>query len=166
MFHLKLLINFLSLSIAGQIDWHAFGKFIGSTGTALKPSGSPALLHQADPSCLLRVDTFCADSRTRGNSDRRAQHGLAGHRAWDLTSTQAFPSTPYYPRLTLLWCSSFLPFLVHNMRQPLYEVRSQHTCFLRKPPPLVYFERTLFHQPVVDFPFKHPNIYIKSGMAV
>ena len=24
MFHLKLLINFLSLSIAGQIDWHAF----------------------------------------------------------------------------------------------------------------------------------------------
>ena len=27
-----------------------------------------------------------------------------------------------------------------------------------KPPPLVYFERTLFHQPVVDFPFKHPNI--------
>jgi hypothetical protein len=25
MFHLKLLINFLSLSIVGQIDWHAFG---------------------------------------------------------------------------------------------------------------------------------------------
>jgi len=58
MFHLKLLINFLSLSIAGQIDWHAFGKFIGSTGPALKPSGSPALLHQADPFDLLCVDIF------------------------------------------------------------------------------------------------------------
>ena len=69
--------------------------------------------------------------RARGNSDRRAQRGLAGHRAWDLTSTQAFPSTPYYPRLTFSWCSSFLPFLVHNMRQPLYELRSQHTCFLQ-----------------------------------
>ena len=26
MFHLKLLINFLSLSIAGQIDWYALGR--------------------------------------------------------------------------------------------------------------------------------------------
>ena len=58
MFHLKLLINFLSLSIAGQIDWHALGKFAGSTGPALKPSGSLALLHQADPSGLLHVDNF------------------------------------------------------------------------------------------------------------
>ena len=29
MFHLKLLINFLSLSIAGQIAWHAFGNSQG-----------------------------------------------------------------------------------------------------------------------------------------
>ena len=61
MFHLKLLIKFLSFSIIGQIDWHALKKFIGSTGPALKPSGSPALLHQADPSGLLcdrRIDTF------------------------------------------------------------------------------------------------------------
>ena len=58
MFHLKLLINFLSLSIVGQIDWHALGKFIGSTSTVLKLSGSPALLHQVDPSDLLRVDIF------------------------------------------------------------------------------------------------------------
>ena len=53
------------------------------------------------------------------------------HSAWDLTSAQTFPSTTYYLRLTFPWCSSFLPFLVHNMRQPLYEVKSQHTCFLR-----------------------------------
>ena len=53
------------------------------------------------------------------------------HSAWDLASTQAFLSTPYYPMLTFPRCSSFLAFLVHNMRQPLYEVRSQHTCFLR-----------------------------------
>ena len=48
-----------------------------------------------------------------------------------MTSTQAFLSTPYYPRQTFARYSSFLPFFVHNMRQPLYEVRSQHTCFLR-----------------------------------
>ena len=58
MFHFKLLINFLSLSIAGQIDWHVLAKFTGSTGPALKPSGSLALLHQADPFDLLRVDIF------------------------------------------------------------------------------------------------------------
>ena len=57
MFHLKLLINFLSLSIAGQIDWHALRKFIGSTSPALKPSGSSGS-SQVDPSGMLRVDTF------------------------------------------------------------------------------------------------------------
>ena len=40
-----------------------------------------------------------------------------------------------------------------------------------KPRSLAYFERTLFHQPIVDFPFEHPNISkeiicSKSGMAV
>ena len=54
MFHIKLLINFLSLSIAGQIDYHAFGKFIGPAGPVLKPSESLGLL-QADPFGLLRV---------------------------------------------------------------------------------------------------------------
>ena len=39
MFHLKLLI-ILSLSIAGQIDWHAVG-FLESTNPVLKPSRSP-----------------------------------------------------------------------------------------------------------------------------
>ena len=68
--------------------------------------------------------------RARGDSDLACDRGRAGHSAWDLTSTQAFLSTPYYPRLTFPMCC-FLPFLVHNMRQPLYEVRSQHTCFLR-----------------------------------
>ena len=33
-------------------------EFAGSTGPALKPSGSPALLHQADPSSLLCIDVF------------------------------------------------------------------------------------------------------------
>ena len=36
-------------------------EFAGSANPALKPSGSPALLHQADPSALLcarRIDTF------------------------------------------------------------------------------------------------------------
>ena len=33
-------------------------EFVGSTGPALKPSGSPTLLHQADPSGLLCVDIF------------------------------------------------------------------------------------------------------------
>ena len=42
-----------------------------------------------------------------------------------------FLSTPYYPRLTFPKCSSFHAFLVHSLRQPLYEVRSQHTCFLQ-----------------------------------
>ena len=62
MFHLKLLINFLSLLIAGQIDWHAFREeFAGWTSPTLKPSGSPALLRQADPSgllCARRIDMF------------------------------------------------------------------------------------------------------------
>ena len=39
-------------------------EFVGSTGPALKPSGSRALLHEADPSGLLGVDTFRADSIT------------------------------------------------------------------------------------------------------
>ena len=56
--------------------------------------------------------------RACSNCDQRAQHGLAGHRAWDLTSTQAFPSTPYYLRLTFRAALLFLPSLVHNMRQP------------------------------------------------
>ena len=33
-------------------------EFVGSVTPALKPRGSPALLHQADPSGLLRVDIF------------------------------------------------------------------------------------------------------------
>ena len=31
--------------------------------------------------------------------------------------------------------------------------------FLPPKPPLVYLERTLLHQPVVDFPFEHLNIF-------
>ena len=58
MFHLKLLINFLSLSIVGQIDWHTLEKFARSNGPVLKPSGSLALHYQADPFGLLRVDIF------------------------------------------------------------------------------------------------------------
>ena len=49
MFHPKLLINFLSLSITGHIDWHVLRKFVGSTGPALKPGRS------LDHSGLLRV---------------------------------------------------------------------------------------------------------------
>ena len=67
--------------------------------------------------------------RAGGRVPKRKKKG--GGPVWDLTSTQAFLSTPYYLRLTFLRCSSFLPFLVHNMRQPMYEVRLQHTCFLR-----------------------------------
>ena len=55
MFYLKLLINFLSLLIAGQIDWHALGKFIGSTGPALKPGISP---DRSDLLCVRRIDMF------------------------------------------------------------------------------------------------------------
>ena len=40
-------------------DWLArLQEFTGSTGPALKPGGSLALLHQADPASLLRVDVF------------------------------------------------------------------------------------------------------------
>ena len=69
MFNLKLLINFLSLSIAGQIDWRALGKFTGSTGPALKPSKSPALLHQADPFGLLHIDIFVPTSTKESTSE-------------------------------------------------------------------------------------------------
>ena len=31
-----------------------------------------------------------------------------------------------------------------------------------KPHSLGYFEGTLFHQPIVDFPFEHPNVSKKN----
>ena len=39
MFHLKLLINFLSLTIAGQINWHVV-EFSELAGSMLKPNRS------------------------------------------------------------------------------------------------------------------------------
>ena len=59
MFHLKLLI-ILSLSIAGS-NWLARLRSQNRLIVCLKPSGSPALLHQADSSgllCVRRITTF------------------------------------------------------------------------------------------------------------
>ena len=52
----------------------------------------------------------------------------------------------------------FLPFLDHNMRQP------KITTYMLPPKPhsLVYFEETQFYQPIMDFPFEHPNISKKN----
>ena len=82
MFHLKLLINFLSLSIAGQIEWHAFRKFVGLAGPALKPSGSLGLLHQADLLRLLCVDIFMSTrilARPVGPHNRHGNSQQQGH---------------------------------------------------------------------------------------
>ena len=75
-------------------------------------------------------------------------------------STQAFPSTPYYPRLTLSLVF-FFPSLPYPWYAPTLVWTEIATYMLPpKPHPLVYLERTLFHQPVVDFSFGTPEYFL------
>ena len=65
MFHLKLLINFLSLSIVGQIDWHAFGNsqdrlVLRWSQADLQPCSIKQILRAC---CVPGASThFCADN--------------------------------------------------------------------------------------------------------
>ena len=63
MFYLKLLIRFLSLSIAGQIDWHVIG-FLESAGSVLKPSRSLVSFHSDHPACCVLniLPYFCVNT--------------------------------------------------------------------------------------------------------
>ena len=56
----------------------------------------------------------------------------------------------------------FLPFLNYSMRQSFISTEIKTYVLPPKPHSLVYFEGTLFYQPIVDFPFEHPNIFKKN----
>ena len=89
MFHLKLLINFLSLSIVGQIDWHAFenseGRLVQRWSQAdLQPcSIKQILLACCVPGALTH---FCTDTHS-------GSPGGTPQSSWQLTTTA-----------TSLWC--------------------------------------------------------------
>ena len=67
----------------------------------------------------------------RGDSDLTCIAWSSWAQCLGLDIHSGFSKHSLLPKANFPRCSSFLPFLVHNMRQTLYEVRSQHTCFLR-----------------------------------
>ena len=74
-----------------------------------------------------------------------------------MTFTQAFPSTPDYSWLT--FPTTLLLFSLPCPHPSFMWTKTMSYVLPPTPPPLVYFERTLFHQLVVDFPFEHLNIF-------
>ena len=92
MFHLKLLINFLSLSIAGQIDWHALGR--NSQGRLVlrwsQADLQPYSIKQILPACcVLDASTrFCADTYqvSKGNKKEKKGKGKADNNKYAIVS--------------------------------------------------------------------------------
>jgi hypothetical protein len=46
-----------------------------------------------------------------------------------------------------------------------YRLRSEHTRFFQNPAISVAIMRTLLHQPVVDFPLEHKDIFTKENVC-
>ena len=90
MFHPKLLINFFSLSIAGQIDWYALRR--NSQGRLVlrwsQADLQPCFVKQILPACCVpgASTRFCADTRC-------GTPGGTPQSSWWLTTT-----------VTSLWC--------------------------------------------------------------
>jgi hypothetical protein len=131
----------------------------GRTVQGSEASAAPCRGHASVAHVGLATDGF---RRTQSDSDPASVARSPGIGAMSNRVCQLLHTTYGYPFLGALL---FLLFPLNPTCTSLsYRLRSGHTCFFQNPAISVTIVRALLHQPVVDFPLEHTDIFTKENV--